>query len=529
MLFTSWEFLLFIAVLFLAYYLIPKRFQWILLLAANAVFYILAGWNGCIYISVTILSSYLISRRIESIRGRRGQDFAERRADLSKEERKAYKKLTRRKTRGWLVVCLVINFGILAVLKYANFGIHIATSIFAGADAQPVYINIIFSMGISFYTFQTMGYLLDVHHGKYPAERNIFKFALFVTFFPLLVQGPIARFGSISKTLYEPHDFDIKQVSFGLQRILWGYFKKVVIADRILVAVTALSADTEAYQGVFVLCGMLFYGLGLYADFTGGIDITIGIAQVLGIKVQENFLRPYFSKNIAEYWRRWHISLASWFREYLFYPISVSRPMLELSKKARAKLGNGIGKRIPVYVATIVVWFITGLWHGAAWNFIVWGVLTGVIIIISQEFMPVYARFHNRFPSLKKKSTYRLFEVLRTFFLLSSLRILDCYRDVPTSFRMFSSIFTKWNWNELFRGTLLKLGLTTADYIVVSVGAIVLIGFSLIQRRGSVREQLSSKPYWVRYSLIAVLFIVVLVLGAYGIGYDSSQFIYNQF
>ena len=529
MLFTSWEFLLFLSVVFLVYYLIPKRFQWMLLLAANAFFYACAGWTGCIYISVTIISTYFISRQIESIRMRRDKDFAARRAELSREERKAYKNLTKRKTRAWLVLCMVINFGILAVLKYANFAIHIFTSVFAGADAQPVYLNLVFSMGISFYTFQTMGYLLDVQHGKYPAERNIFKLALFTSFFPLLVQGPIARFGELSKTLYQPHDFDMRQVSFGLQRMLWGYFKKVVIADRILVAVTALAADANAYQGVFVLCGMVFYALGLYADFTGGIDITIGIAQVMGIKVQENFLRPYFSKNIAEYWRRWHISLASWFREYLFYPISASRPMLELSKKARAKLGNGIGKRIPVYVATIVVWFITGLWHGAAWNFIAWGLVTGIIIIASQECIPLYMRFHRRFPSLKSKSGYRLFEVLRTFFLLSSIRIFDCYRDVPTSFRMFFSIFTKWNWGELFSGAMAKLGLTTADYIVSGVGAVMLIAFSLIQRRGSVREQLSEKPMWVRYGAIAVLIIIVLVFGAYGIGYDSSQFIYNQF
>lgn len=529
MLFTSWEFLLFLAVLFVVYYIIPKRFQWMLLLVANAFFYACAGWTGCIYISVTIVSTYFISKHIESIKNKRDKEFAACRANLSREEKKEFKKLTKRKTRVWLVLCLVINFGILAVLKYADFAIHIGTSLFAGADAQPVYLNLVFSMGISFYTFQTMGYLLDVYHGKYAAERNIFKLALFTSFFPLLVQGPITRFGELSKTLYKPHNFDSRQVSFGLQRILWGYFKKVVIADRILVAVTALSADPDTYQGIFVLCGMVFYALGLYADFTGGIDITIGIAQVLGIKVQENFLRPYFSKNIAEYWRRWHISLASWFREYLFYPISASRPMLELSKKARAKLGNGIGKRIPVYVATIVVWFITGLWHGSAWNFIVWGLVTGIIIIASQECMPLYAGFHNRFTKIKSKFSYRLFEVLRTFFLLSSIRIFDCYRDVPTSFRMFFSIFTEWNWGELFSGAMSNLGLTTADYIVSGIGAIILIAFSLIQRQGSVREQLSRKPTWIRYGVIAVLIIVVLVFGAYGIGYDSSQFIYNQF
>jgi alginate O-acetyltransferase complex protein AlgI len=529
MLFTSGIFLLFLVAVFVIYYLIPKRFQWMLLLAANACFYAYAGWQGCIYISVTICTTYAIARRMETMRLGRERYFADHKAELTPDARKAYKQATKSRTRGWLVVCLVINFGILAVLKYANFVIPMVSPLFTATDSPSIYLDLILPMGISFYTFQTMGYVIDIHRGKYAAQRNIAKFALFVSFFPLLVQGPITRYDALSKTLYEPHRFDKRQVSFGLQRILWGYFKKVVIADRILVAVTALIKDTGAYQGVFVLCLMVFYGLELYADFTGGIDITIGIAQVLGIEVQENFLRPYFSKNIAEYWRRWHISLSSWFREYMFYPISASKPMLELSKKARAKLGNGFGKRLPVYVATIVVWFVTGLWHGAAWNFVVWGVLTGLIIIISQELMPLYAKFHDKFPRLTGGSGYRLFQVLRTFFLMSSLRILDCYRDVAVSFKMFFSIFTNWNWGELSSGALSKLGLTVWDYTVVFLGAVALIAFSLIQRRGSVREQLSRESYALRYSLIAALIIVVLVFGAYGMGYDAKQFIYNQF
>jgi D-alanyl-lipoteichoic acid acyltransferase DltB (MBOAT superfamily) len=527
MLFTTWEFLLFLAVLFPVYYLIPKKFQWMLLLVANAIFYIFAGWKGCIYISVTMVSTYLISLQIEKVRGRREQYFADHKAELTREEKKEYKKRTKGQTRVWLLVCLVINFGILAVLKYANFFISIATPIFTGSDA-PV-LDLLLPMGISFYTFQTMGYLIDIHRGSYPAERNPLKFALFASFFPLLVQGPIARFNNISKTLYQPHSLDLKQVSFGLQRILWGYFKKLVIADRILVAVTALIADTDTYQGVFVVCGMVFYALELYADFTGGIDITIGIAQVLGITVQENFNRPYFSKDIAEYWRRWHISLASWFRDYMFYPMSASRPMLELSKKTRARLGNGIGKRLPVYVSTIVVWTVTGLWHGSAWNFIVWGALTGTIIIISQEFSPLYTKFHQRFPNIREKFGYRLFQVVRTFFLLSSIRILDCYRDVAMSFKMFFSIFTTWNWGALFSGALLNLGLTVADYIVVALGAVALIAFSLVQRTGSVREMLYHRPRWLRYGTIILILLAVLVLGTYGMGYDAKQFIYNQF
>ncbi len=528
MLFTSGVFLLFLLALFLLYYLIPKKLQWMMLLVANAVFYAFAGWQGCAYISVTILSTYIISRRIEAIKSAREQYAKEHKEELTREQKIAYKSKTKSILRVWLAVCLVLNFGILAVLKYANFAVGAVTSLVSPA-APPFYIDLVLTMGISFYTFQTMGYLLDVYRGKYPAERNVFKLALFVSFFPLLVQGPISRYGTLSKTLYSPHPFDAKQISFGLQRMLWGYFKKVVIADRVLVAVSALTADPETYQGVYVLCGMLFYALGLYADFTGGIDITIGIAQVLGVRVEENFLRPYFSKSIAEFWRRWHISLGTWFRDYLFYPISASKPMLSLSKKARAKLGNGFGKRLPVYISTIFLWFITGLWHGAAWNFIVWGLLIGIIIIISQEFTPLYTRFHGRFPGLRDKAAYRLFQILRTMFIMSSIRLLDVYRDVPTSFRAFFSIFTNWNWDELGSGALLKLGLSAADYIVVGIGAVILTAFSLMQRRGNIRERLHLKPQALRYGVIIIVLVAVLLIGAYGTGFNASQFIYNQF
>jgi D-alanyl-lipoteichoic acid acyltransferase DltB (MBOAT superfamily) len=383
-------------------------------------------------------------------------------------------------------------------------------------------------MGISFYTFQSVGYIVDVYRGKYAPEQNIGKFALFVSFFPQLIQGPISRFDDLSKTLFNEHEFDVKNISFGLQRILWGFFKKLVIADRILIAVNTITKDPENYQGIFVFIGMIFYAIQLYADFTGGIDITIGVAQVLGIKVQENFFRPYFSKSITEYWRRWHISMGTWFRDYVFYPISISQPMLNLSKSSRKKLGEKIGKRVPVYLSTITVWFATGIWHGSSWNFIVWGLLNGFVIIVSQECTPLYAWFHKKF-NISHTFIFRLFQVGRTFLLMCSLRILDCYRNVGVSIQMFGSMFTKQNIGEVLNGALLEIGLERSDYYVLLAGVIILIAFSLIQRRGSVREKLALEPEFLRYAVYIILFISIITFGAYGIGYDSNQFIYNQF
>ncbi|HZX20768.1 MAG TPA: MBOAT family O-acyltransferase, partial [Clostridia bacterium] len=512
MLFTSYGFIIFIALLFIFYYMIPERHQWKLLLGASYLFYYFANPKFILYISLTTISTYFVGCEIGDLYNVQSRHLARHKDKLTREEKKDYKSSIKSRQWKWLLFCMILNFGILAVVKYTNFAISNINYIYRsfGSERQFSFWNLILPMGISFYTFQTMGYIIDVYRGKHPPERNIFKLALFVSFFPQLVQGPISRFDDLSQTLFVEHPYSGNNVNSGLQRIIWGYFKKLVIADRMLVAVNAIIRNPDIYQGAFVFIGMLFYAYQLYADFTGGIDITIGIAQVLGIKVRENFERPYFSKSITEYWRRWHISMGTWFRDYVFYPISVSRPMLNLSKYSRQRFGNAVGRRIPVYVATIIVWFTTGVWHGAGWNFIVWGLMNGIVIIISLEFEPFYKWFHNKF-DVKHTFLFRLFQVVRTVLLMSCLRLFDCYRDVPMTFRMFSTMFTRFNAGELFSGTLMDLDLKMADYIVLLVGLVILVTVSLIQRDGSVRHKIAERPTVMRYTVNSLAYYVLII------------------
>lgn len=385
MLFTSYGFIAFLAVLFVLYYLIPKRFQWLLLLAADIVFYACAGWNGLCFMAATIVVSWAATNLM-------GASLAKQKAflrsdegkALERAERKAYKKQCEKRRKVIFVLALVADLGILAALKYTNFLITNVNALFS-ADIAAV--DWVLPLGISFYTFQTVSYVIDVYWEKVEPEKNILRVALFTSFFPLLIQGPISRFGDLKDTLFAEHKANFKQISFGLQRILWGYFKKLVIADRLLVAVTALCGDPATYTGAYVFIGAVLYAAELYADFTGGIDITIGVAQVLGIKVKENFIRPYFSRNIAEYWRRWHISMGTWFKDYIFYPLSVAPWLLKLSKSARKKISDGFGRKLSVYVSTIVTWFLTGLWHGAAWNFVLWGLLYAILLTAEKLFL----------------------------------------------------------------------------------------------------------------------------------------------
>lgn len=529
MLFTTYEFLGFMAVLFLAYYLVPKKCQWPLLLGASYFFYFMAGADYLIYILVTTLTVYFAARVIERNGERQSLYLKEHKAELSKEEKKTYKQSQKKIRLRWLVGCLLLNLGILAVVKYTNFFISNVNGILSalGGTKQLSFFTLALPMGISFYTFQAVGYLIDVYRGTVQAEKNPFKFALFVSFFPQLIQGPISRFGDLSKSLFQRHNFHGKTVCYGLQRILWGYFKKMVVADRILAGVSTIVGDVDTYQGAYVLVGMLFYTLELYADFTGGIDITIGIAETMGITVQENFNLPYFSRSLKEYWRRWHISMCSWFRDYIFYPVSISAPMQKFTKFSRKHMGEKVGRRLPVYLSSFIVWFATGIWHGASWNFIVWGLGNFVILMASEELEPLYGKFHKRFGAEGK--LYGVFQMFRTFLLVCCLNIFDVYASLGDTFRAFGSLFTAGNW-EIFRnGALLELGLNLLDYGILAAGVVLMLVVSILHRTGSVRERIGRRPYPLRFAIWYGLFIIVLLTGAYGIGYDASQFIYNQF
>ena len=519
--FPSYTFLCFAALLLIAYYLIPGRFQWLLLLGASYVFYLWTGTEYLFFILFTTVTTYVstvtMGKRLEA----QNAYLKEHKSELTKEDRKAYKAKVKSGNRIWMIACLVLNFGVLFFCK----GCLIEPLHTAVQSGRLSFLSVGLPMGISFYMFQSMGYVLDVYRGTAKAERNPLKLALFVAYFPQLVQGPISKFGQLAPSLYAPHAFDGKQVSFGLQRMLWGYFKKLVIADRIAPAVMALRGPE--YTGVSFLVLTVFYAVQIYGDFTGGIDITIGMSQALGIQLPENFIRPFFSKSIAEYWRRWHRTLGEWMKDYIFYPISVSGPMRKLSTKARKRFPK-FGKRLPVYVATVATWFATGIWHGFSPNFIVWGMLNCAVIIASEELSPLYAKFHARF-GWKEKRWYGRFEMVRMFVLMNLIRACDLFPDVGEYFRRIGSIFTTFNFHILWDGTLLNLGLTGLDYSILAAGVLVLFCVSLAQEKGSVRERLWNGPVWVRYALTFGLLLAVLLMGSYGIGYDAGNFIYNQF
>lgn len=506
---TSFSFFLFCAVLLLIYYRVSRENQWAVLLVGSCVFYLRAGIEYLFFLLFTIVTVYTATMAMD-------RNFAARDSiwpQLEPAQRKALNTLIRGRNRVLLSLCLAANFALLFFCKVCLLGFF--------ENSPFAFLTLGLPLGISFYCFQSMGYVIDVYRETQKAETSILKLSLFISYFPLLVQGPICRYGDLAPKLQSGHAYDSKQVSFGLQRMLWGYFKKLVIADRISVAVTALRGPGSAGAAFGVLT--LFYAVQIYGDFTGGIDIVLGLSQAIGISLPENFIRPFFSKSIAEYWRRWHISLGAWMKDCIFYPVSVSAPMRRLGKAARQKWPK-FGKRLPVYIATIITWLATGIWHGLTPNFILWGMLNCLVIVVSEELTPLYQRFHKRF-RLDQRPWYDGFRMLRTFLLMNLIRACDLFPNPKDYFLGIASLFS-----DIHRVEFLSLGLDPLDYGILLCGAVLMAAVSILQEKGvSLREMLWKQPALLRRCVSFALFLTVLLMGSYGIGYEAGYFIYNQF
>ena len=372
---TSLSFYLLVLALLVLYYLVPKRFQWVVLLIGSYAFYAFVCLRYMGFIVVTTLTTYFGARGMDAMTAHMEQTVAAHKQDWEREERKAYKKRCKSRRKALMIAILLLNFGILAVLKYYNFFAESMETLFAsvGLTVSLGHIGLLLPLGISFYTFQSMGYVLDVYREKVPAERNVGKLALFVSFFPQIIQGPIGVYDQLAHQLYDEHKYNFDNIRFGAQLILWGFFKKLVIADRAVGMIHTVAGAYTDYAGTYVLLAALVYALQLYADFSGGIDISRGVAQMFGITMGENFRRPYFSRTLTEYWHRWHISLGDWLRNYLFYPLSISKAFLNWGRHARQHLGNHIGKVLPTAVASLITFLIIGIWHGASWKYVAFG------------------------------------------------------------------------------------------------------------------------------------------------------------
>lgn len=509
----------------LAYGICPRNFRWIVLLLFSCGYYLCGGIGAMAYLAFTTLSTWsagLILNRFNDLR-----------KDIPKSDKDALEKLKKQK-QITVAVTLVLNFGMLWMLKYLNFTVGTVSGLLGGLGISwnPSVPDFVMPIGVSFFIFQSVGYVIDCYRGKYPAQRNFAKYALFVSFFPQMVQGPISRYDKLSPQLTEGKALNADDLREGTQRILWGYFKKMVIADRAAVAVSSFFADYGSYSGTVTAAAILLYCINLYCDFSGGIDITVGSARLFGITLEENFRRPIFAENLAEYWRRWHITLGGWMRDYVFYPISLSPAFGKFGKWSRNRFGGKLGKIMPTSAATFIIYLIIGIWHGANFRYIAYGFWNGAVITSSILLANVYSDWKNKLKIDDKSRWWKWFCMVRTWFLVFLGRYITRSPRLLTGLLLIGHTFNPMavRISDLWNGTMLTLGLTGADYAVIAVSVAVMLAVEWFEEKHEpVSDALAKKNAVIQWIAMVIPILAILLFGIYRDSYISSAFIYGQY
>lgn len=493
MLFNSAQFLCFFPISIAIFYIVPQKYRYLWLLVASYYFYM--QWNPA-YIFL-LLSSTLITYV----------------GGLVLE-----KTVTERKRKICLFICLVINLAVLGYFKYANLfmGYLNKAIVIAGHEEIPWDNAIILPVGISFFTLQALGYLIDVYRKDIYAEHNFFRYALFISFFPQLVAGPIERSKNLLKQLAVPYRFSYENLRRGLMIMLYGFFLKVVIADRTAIFVDAVYNNANAYPGFYILVATVLFAIQIYCDFYGYSTIAKGTALTMGIKLMDNFNAPYFSKSIKEFWRRWHISLSTWFRDYLYIPLGGNR--------------KGIVRK---YANLMIVFAVSGLWHGASLSFVIWGVLHGLYQVLGGLFRSFYKKVSCRCAFLNKSDerfSTKLFQWALTIILICFAWLFFRANSISSARLILKQMLAERNWIILFNQSLYELGVSR-DYFNILLMALAVLFFVDYQKyRG--RDVLAiffQQGWWLRCLVEVILLMTIILFGCYGSAYDVQQFIYFQF
>lgn len=506
---TSFAFLCSFAAVLALYYLIPKRVQWMFLLLVSILYFLTAGepWL-LLYPAAAVTIVYAGALYIDGVKGQK--------------KKKAALSLV-------VVFCLLM----LIILKYCNFGIYTYNALamrIPFADSYLSEFHFLVPLGISFYTLALLGYIYDVYYEISRPQRNFFKFALFGFYFPVIISGPIVRYRDVEGQLYEKHKLDYKQVTYGFQRILWGFFKKLVIAERMAIIVNTVYGDYAGYSGTYIFVATICFAFQLYADFSGAMDIVIGISETFGIKLTENFRTPFFSRTMQEFWRRWHITLGEWLKDYLFYPLLRTKKISDLQERLKKKIGKKAGKRIATYLAMFVLWFAVGMWHGGSWKFIVGsGILHWCYIVLGETAEPIWKKLHQIFKIKKEGKGFCLFQRIRTFLLVCSGFLFFRSESFSGACRMYKSMFTTWNPQILWNGALLDLGLDWIEIVIAITALFILLLVSVLQQKESVRDMLARKNIVFRWVILYALLFFVILLGYYGPEFSATEFIYQGF
>ena len=473
MIYNSIPFAVFLPIIFILYWICPSKYRYLFLLAASFYFYMYMDPKYIFFLLGTVTVSYLLALALDSAR------------DVFR------KKL-------YLFIGILALIGVLALLKYSGFIIEIA-----GLPSPAI--QFMLPVGISFYTFQTLGYLIDIYRGKYPAERHFGYYCLFVSFFPQILSGPIGRGDVLLPQLKKERTFDIYQASYGMKLMAVGYFKKLVVAGLLAPTVDKIYDNPESYVGLVYIIATFMFALQIYCDFSGYTDIAIGCAKLFGMELSENFKTPYFSRSIKEFWSRWHISLSTWFRDYLYIPLG----------------GNRVGK-IRHCFNLMLTFLVSGLWHGAGINYIVWGGIHGFYQIIE-----TISGKNKKGREEKRNPLLNLFSVFLTFMAVCLAWVFFRADSVSHAWRIISLSFHEiGNPYNYFRTAVICLDMSYAYMIYLSIPVLLLTIYDYASLKRDVIAWISSRKPWVRYPVYIFLLLIILLFSEKGV---STEFYYFQF
>lgn len=544
----------------LCYQVAPRRARPGVLLAASYLFFWLMSGELTVYLALSTVSIWALGLALDGQIRRRARALKEPGTD-----RRAVKRAFARRMRAVLAAGVTLNFGVLFAFKYLGFAEEVARALLAAlpgglAGALPMVEPAVAApIGISFYTLQAISYLVDVYRQSITADRSLARVALFLSFFPAIMEGPICRYGETAQALWAGHPITWPAVACGAERIAWGLAKKLIVADRVNLLVKNVFASPGAYDGGVIALAAVLYTVQLYCDFSGTMDFVVGTGRIFGVRMPENFRQPFFSRTGSEFWQRWHITLGTWFRDYVFYPVSLSKPVKHLTTRVRRVAGNRLGPLVTSGIALLCVWLGNGLWHGAGGQYVLFGLFWFAVIWIGGLMEPVAQAACERMGIDRAGAPYRVMQHARTLAVVFCGELIFRAEGTAAALTMLERLFTGFTLASFRDGTVLALGMDAGDFACVAVACAALLAVGLVRERGragtgAVSADVGTAPGAgapaagtptaaaprgrlartigspaLRWAAACTIVLIVVVFGAYGAGYVPVDPMYASF
>ncbi len=524
MVITSIRFLEFCLCSVALFLIFPPKHRWMSLLISSIRFYLISSGKLVCFILLTSVTSWYAARMLEQI-AEKGKE-ALNAPDIPKEEKKELRRQTAKKRKTVVNAALVVNIGLLILFKVSKYFTAAFTylrGLFTGGRTGDA-IRVVVPLGISYYTFSTVGYLLDVYWKRYSCEDNFLRYLTFAIYYPHIIQGPISRYNLLGAELKKP-ELRLKwnNVIVGLESILLGMFKKLVIADRAAIFVAA-TLKRHKLGGWIYLVAMILDAIQIYTDFSGYMDIVSGISKIFDVELEQNFNHPFLSKSVPEFWRRWHMSLGSWFRDYVYYPITLSRPVKKLNQRALKVESVHLKKLLSIVVPVYVTWLLTGLWHGTGIGYVAWGIYYGTIICFSTLFSEDIRKMQQKLGIRTEVFSYRVFQTLKIFCIFIGGRFLGTSMGMKHKIEIIKRILFKFMDFSIF-----TYGLDRANFLIILFGVLLLIRIAVIETKENIFDWFNRQNYLFCAVVLYVLIFSVFLLGIYGEAYSTAGFMYRQY